>query len=328
MDDLEKDTLKCFCTDIFVIIVQVTSSLVIVVSYNRPKLSPCASWNSSGMKYGEASTIGEQPDGIFVNTENIVYIVGRKKKEITVWSGEQPNRHGSFFDNSNLEIFGVFVDTSYNLYVGLEGSEVKKWQRSGQTSIGMMAGTPGNCYGLFIDINNTLYCSMQGTHQIAIKPLNDSNTASFTILGTTSSGSNANQFDDPRGIFVDESLRLYVADRGNNRIQCFEFNKSNGTTVVGKGTGTIELSEPTAVVLDADANLFIVDSENHRVVRSGPNGSCCVVGCNDTDKTKMTGPRMLSFDSYGNIFVTDKKGHQVYKFFLASNSCGKFTPDR
>ncbi|CAF4128305.1 unnamed protein product, partial [Rotaria sordida] len=54
----------------------------------------------------------------------------------------------------------------------------------------------------------------------------------------------------------------------------------NGITLAGNGAiNTITLNCPSGIVLDADNYLFIVDSSNHRIVRSGPNGFRCLVGC-------------------------------------------------
>ena len=57
-----------------------------------------------------------------------------------------------------------------------------------------------------------------------------------------------------------------------------EFSYSNqvkliGLTVAGStAPGTIVLSHPAAVLLDADEYLFIVDSSHNRIVASGSNG--------------------------------------------------------
>lgn len=86
-------------------------------------------------------------------------------------------------------------------------------------------------------------------------------------------------FVDTKGdIYVDEDFNLYVADRDNNRIQRFSFGQHNGTTIVGStALGTISLKQTTTVVFDADNYLFIVNSNNDRIVGSGPNGYRCLV---------------------------------------------------
>ena len=84
----------------------------------------------------------------------------------------------------------------------------------------------------------------------------------------------------PTGIFVTESLDLYVAEWGNDRVQLFRSGELNGTTVAGNGSiGTISLYGPTGVVLDADGYLFIVNYGSGSIVGSGPYGFRCLVGC-------------------------------------------------
>jgi DNA-binding beta-propeller fold protein YncE len=131
---------------------------------------------------------------------------------------------------------------------------------------------------------------------------------------------------DPRGIFVDVNLNLYVADWGNHRIQLFQSGQPNGTTVAGT-LGTIMLYYPTSVVLDADGYLFIVDNDNFRIIGSGPAGFRCVAGCSGTRGSasyQLSNPQTMAFDSYGNIFVTDPANGRIQKFVLAAYSCGMY----
>ena len=103
-----------------------------------------------------------------------------------------------------------------------------------------------------------------------------------------------------------------------------EFNSSqsgqlNGTTVAGNGIGNIALSCPTGVVLDGKNYLFIVDSFNHRIIGSGPNGFRCLVGCsgsNGSASNQLLFPQSMAFDSSGNIFVTDQGNNRVQRFTI------------
>jgi DNA-binding beta-propeller fold protein YncE len=146
----------------------------------------------------------------------------------------------------------------------------------------------------------------------------------IVAAGTDCSGSTSNTLDNPRGIFVDTNLNLYVADCGNNRIQEFPSNQTSGITLAGStATGTITLSCPSGVVLDGNGYLFIVDSNNHRIVASGPNGFRCIVGCSavsGSSASQLYYPSAMNFDSYGNIYVTDQDNNRVQKFILMPNT--------
>jgi hypothetical protein len=185
-----------------------------------------------------------------------------------------------------------------------------------------------SCYGLFIDINNTLYCSLRNFNQVVTKSLDDISNTLKIVAGTGCSGTTSNTLWTPYGIFVDISFDLYVADYGNSRIQRFHSGQLNATTVVGNGApGTFTLSLPTNVVLDADGYLFIVDYDYNRIVGSGPNGFRCVVGCSGTAglaSNQLSSPSAMAFDSYGNIFVIGTSNQRIQKFLLAAGSCGMY----
>jgi len=50
---------------------------LIAASYNQPVFSPCASWNATTITFSMTSTIGDIPCGIFVDTNNMVYVTDR-----------------------------------------------------------------------------------------------------------------------------------------------------------------------------------------------------------------------------------------------------------
>jgi sugar lactone lactonase YvrE len=231
----------------------------------------------------------------------------------------------------------LFVATTGDIYIGNDykattppknwRSRISKWSLSTK-SFSIILGVDKSCTGLFIDANNTLYCSMTEKHQVVKKSLNDNVNTSITAAGTGQQGLQANKLQKPYGIFVDIKFHLYVADCGNDRIQRFKPGQLNGTTVVGStAPETTTLKCPTGIVLDADGYIFIVDSKNNRIVGSGAHGFRCLVGCSTkggSESHQLHNPRGLSFDSSGNIFVVDWGNSRIQKFTLAKKSCGKY----
>jgi DNA-binding beta-propeller fold protein YncE len=185
-----------------------------------------------------------------------------------------------------------------------------------------------SCYGLFININNTLYCSLRYLHQVVAKSLDDISNTLKIAAGTGCPGSASSMLNQPQGIYVDINFNLYVTDFINSRIQRFQSGQLNAITVAGTGaSGTITLFLPTSVVLDADGYLFIVDSYNFRIIGSGPAGFRCVAGCSGASgsaSNQLSNPQTMAFDSYGNIFVTDVDNSRIQKFVLAAHSCGMY----
>ena len=298
-------------------------SVMIGVSFNQPKLCPNATWSPNATTFANASSIGNAPLSIFVDINNTVYATARNLKLLQVWQAgsANPNRSISILWNDSTSLF---VTANGDIYFdnGQINNRVDKWTMS-TGAIEPVVNVTDSCRGLFIDLNNTLYCSIGTIHQVFQVSLNNSGNSSSVRAGSGVNGSAMTELNNPQGIFVDFGFNLYVADKFNNRIQCFTLGNLSGTTI---DTGSIQLNNPTGVVLDGDGYLFIADRKNHRIIGSGPNGYRCVVGCSNSSSNtadKLNQPHAMSFDSYGNMFVTDVNNVRVQKFFLVTNSCGE-----
>jgi hypothetical protein len=244
-----------------------------------------------------------------------------------VWFNNSNNPTRTISSNVS-SLYALFVTTSGDIYVdnGQFNHKVDKWTLNTNSSVpAMYVGSA--CYGLFVDINNTLYCSLRYFHQVVTTSLNSDSNITRTVAGNGTAGSASNMLRNPKGIFVDINFDLYVADYNNSRIQLFKSGQLNATTVAGNESfnPTITLYHPSGIVLDADGYLFIVDCGNNRIVGSGPNGFRCLAGCSGggSQSDQLSDPQTLSFDSYGNMFVTDTAINRIQKFILLTNSCGK-----
>ncbi len=227
-----------------------------------------------------------------------------------------------------LQPWSLFVTTSGDIYVDNAGWNNQVSKRTLNTNSSFDAMYIGAaCYGLFVDINNTLYCSLHDLHQVVTKSLNSDSNITRIVAGNGTAGSASNMLNKSEGIFVNINFNLYVADYGNNRVQLFQFGQLNATTAAGSESlnPTIALNGPTGIVLDADGYLFIVENNENRIIGSGPNGFRCLVGCSGggSASSQLSDPQTLSFDSYGNMFVTDWGNSRIQKFILLTNSSGK-----
>ena len=223
---------------------------------------------------------------------------------------------------------GIFLKNNGDLFVNYNTppTQVDKWTVN--ATIGVPAMYTSNvCYSIFIDIADYVYCSTESPHQVAKKSLNSVINTLIIVAGNGTAGSGANMINGPRGMFVDTNLNLYLADCWNSRIQFFQSDQLNGTTVPINGfNGIFTLNTPTDVTLDGDGYLFIVDHYNHRILGSGPEGFRCVAGCTGTNGSAANQfllPHTLSFDSFGNLFIIDIGNIRVQKFNLIANECGE-----
>ena len=231
---------------------------------------------------------------------------------------------GNFFNPWSL-----LVTSNGDIYIddGEINGRVQKWEA--QTNrFDIVMDVNSSCSGLFLDTNETLYCSMIDYHQVVKKSLNDDEMKSIAVAaGTGFAGLSFNELNGPVGIFVDVNFDLYVADCINNRIQLFQSEDLNGITVAGDGSinPTINLRCPSGIVLDAEKYLFIVERDNHRIIGSNLNGFRCLVGCygRGSQSNQLFYPFSFSFDRSGNILVADQSNNRIQKFEYVEKSCGK-----
>jgi len=299
--------------------------VVLTLSYNQPRFCLNTIWNSKATTFANESFLGTTPHGIFVNSNNSIYILNRLTDQILIWQNENHLNPTKSISDSLSFTDSIFVTTNGDIYVdnGQYNGRVDKWIVENETWISVMNVTSYG-YGLFIDIYDNLYCSVFENHQVDKKWLNGTTTI---VAGIGFEGSESDMLYGPMGIFVDINLDLYVADCYNDRIQLFRSNQRNGITVAGNGSTrlTIELYFPSGIVLDGDQHLFIVDFGNHRIIVSDQNGFRCIFGCSGEEGStndKLSYPTSMSFDSYGNIYVADGDNHRIQKI-VKNNICGK-----
>jgi len=146
------------------------------------------------------------------------------------------------------------------------------------------------------------------------------------------------EFDDPNGIAVDQSGNAYVADYGNDAIRKLD-QSGNVTTLAGNGigfadgtggpSGTAKFYGPWAVAVDSAGNVYVADSENHRVRRVDPNGNVSTV-CGSGDAGDLDGtcggtaalddPTGIAVDPAGNLYVCDLGTNRIRKIDPSGNA--------
>lgn len=296
--------------------------------FNQPNFCPSTTWYSDGITFANSTLLNGRPFGIFIDRNNNVYLSNQLSGYILVWYNT--NYAPTYTLSSNgMQVMGLFVTTSGDIYAGdFNDNEIRKWStKRNNSELVMTFSSP--CLFLFIDINNTIYCSMSNINQVAKKWLNNTDSTYYVIAGNDNGapGSSNSTLYFPCQTYVDTNFNLYVADSGNNRIQKFMYGSQRATTVAGRGApGTILLYVPYGITFDANGYIFITDSNNNRIVGSGPFGFRCLIGCariGDLASDHLYHPRSLSFDSFGNIYVMDRDNNRTQIFMLASNSCSK-----
>ncbi|CAF5174847.1 unnamed protein product, partial [Rotaria sp. Silwood1] len=81
-------------------------------------------------------------------------------------------------------------------------------------------------------------------------------------------GNSLTQLSYPRGVIVNQSGIVYVADSGNNRIMCWPQGATRGSIIIGGngyGNQSNKLSGPIGLSFDREGNLYVSENGNHRV---------------------------------------------------------------
>ena len=269
------------------------------------------------------------PQAVFADTHNTLYAASGSGVMYAWHENETvPYMNQTSFPGT---IFSLFATPNGKIFAGIKTpsntGEIHMWTANEMNST-ILIKTTTFCNGLFVDDIDRLYCSLGQASIVMMLALNDSTNVSSSIAGGSGPGNAADRLSSPAGIFVTIDYQLYVADSVNNRVQLFFPGQSNATTVAGaEAPGTVALTLPCAVVLDAHEFIFIVDSSNNRVVGEGPSGFRCIAGCpNPTGSMdhQLFFPQSLSFDSHGNLFVADSWNNRIQKFLLTTKPCGEF----
>ena len=304
--------------------------VLFVLAFSKGILVFCsnASWNPNATTFADQTVVGSTPTGLFITRKNTIVVPHYDDGNILIWHNGTTGDPTTIIPAGLSNPRGAFVTSDEQIFVDNRATsgQVERWTLNG-TRLSSTFFHESRCVGLFVDVNNQLYCSGYDFHQVLRQSLTDPSSGLIIVAGTGDAGSTAEMLSSPFGIFVTFGLDLYVADLGNDRVQLFRPGQRNGTTVAGNGSsGTIDLDRPTGVFVDGDGYLFIVDQYNHRIVGSDSSGFRCLVGCsrvNGAGSSELSFPHTMSFDMDGNLFVMDRGNARIQKFFLMNNSCGK-----
>lgn len=124
-------------------------------------------------------------------------------------------------------------------------------------------------------------------------------------------------FQEPMGIAVDRSGRVYVADWGAHVVQVFDSDGSPVRTIGKPGQGNGELFRPSDVAIAPDGNVWVADRDNDRMSIFTPEGAEAGVFKAGSSLHYPTG---ISFNSSGDFVIMDyEKGYELtrVRFFSA-----------
>jgi uncharacterized protein (TIGR03663 family) len=132
-------------------------------------------------------------------------------------------------------------------------------------------------------------------------------------------------FYGPRGIAVDATGRVLVADTGNKRVQIFKDDSTFISQFGGSGLDQGRLDEPVGIATDPKGNIVVADTWNGRVQVFDPNGQPLsaweIDGWLDKDRV---GKPYLAADQQSRIYVADEASNRVLIFDESGKYLGGF----
>jgi DNA-binding beta-propeller fold protein YncE len=298
---------------------------------------------------GSGSGLGEfsYPRGVTTDGHGNLYVADSYNHRIQkldadsgVWSEWKKSDGGS---GSGLGEFneptGVAVDGTGNVYVAdSKNNRIQKldvasgvwseWKKS-DDGPGNGLGEFNQPTGIAIDSSgNSLYVADSKNHRIQKLDV-ASGVWSDWKNNSGQVGSGLEQFNSPKGVALDSSGNVYVADSGNHRIQ--KLTVATGIwseygyhgTVAGTDLG--EFSYPVGMAIDHHNNLYVADFSNNRIQKldvasgvwsewkkdDGGAGS----GLGEFDS-----PTDVAIDGSGNIYVADPYNYRIQKLEIASGT--------
>ncbi len=242
---------------------------------------------------------------------------------------------------------GVCVDSNGNVYV-TDGSfqRIRKITPAGVVSIIAGSGSGGftNGTGWGASFDNPWGIAVDTSGHLFVSETINSDLRKITPAGVVSTlaGSRANgfldgtgtgaQFNQPRGVAIDASGNLFVADTFNHRIRkvtpagVVTTLAGTGTSGTANGIGSMaSFSRPFGVAVDATGALYVADSNNHLIRKITPAGVVSTLsGAGTAGSANGTGT-MASFNSPVDVAV-DANG-EVYVADYNNNLIRKITPE-
>lgn len=120
-------------------------------------------------------------------------------------------------------------------------------------------------------------------------------------------GSEDGQFYKPKGVAVDGTGNILVADLENHRIQQFSSTGKHLTTVGVRGCGRLQFQSPRGIAVDPNTReVYVVDSDNHRIqVLNSDLTYCRSFGSKGSTSGEFNGPYAIAVDGAGSVYVAD-----------------------
>jgi sugar lactone lactonase YvrE len=243
------------------------------IQFLAPDGSIASAWGSPA----PGPTILPRPVAVAFDGGGNAFVLDQRRARIVVFSREtglpartiasQGSGPGQLLDPSALTI-----DVTGTISVADTGNRrIARFAADG-TYLGAITGT-GPIRGIAVTPDGSRIYSSGDRNRIAV---HDPAGALLDWFGGT--GSKLGKLNTPAQITLDGAGNLWVADRGNHRVQQFGPDGERLAAFGERGTGAGQFLRPTGVSVDCRGGLTVTDTDNNRVQQfalTAPAPSTC-----------------------------------------------------
>ncbi len=172
---------------------------------------------------------------------------------------------------------------------------------------------------IFVDRSDNIYFTTVDDYVLRLTSTNWLSE----LAGDGSPGAWLNQFQQPLGLYVDQSGTIYVADSSNNRVMKWPVGATQGIAVAGgngQGNAANQLDFPMCVFVD-EVNeigaLYICDMYNNRIQKWLPgavNGTTVIGGYTNLSQLVVIQPQALILDPTTRIMFILDSNNRIMKW--------------
>ena len=172
----------------------------------------------------------------------------------------------------------------------------------------------GDITGVAEMADGRLVFSNEGSSNITITDA----AASKLVRSFSKSGGDAGELDDPKSIAASINRRIYVVERGNNRVSVFSDEGLFLQHMGAHDRDNRDLEKPTHMALDAEENVYVLEAGNkNRISVFSANGEL-LKQPKTADLGKLLGSKIdfsaMTADLNGTIYLADDNSKQVFAY--------------